>query len=142
MSLHFRSLYSMSTQAWDGPLVMKHQTSSESARKRKKVNKIKNLMPMDKQWIERYIIIIIIIIIIKQREFRPKAHHWNRPYLYNRARSFPNKTCKRRIVYAKFPIDLLFMISEFMPVCLSLFLKVWYLNFKVIIKEDLIKQNY
>ena len=38
----------MSTQAWDGPLVMKHQTSSESARKRKKVNKIKKLMPMDK----------------------------------------------------------------------------------------------
>ena len=45
-------------------------------------------------------------------------------------------------MYAKFPIDLLFMISEFMPVYLSLFLKVWYLNFKVIIKEGLIKQNY
>ena len=28
-----------------------------------------------------------------------------------------------------------------MPVCLSLSLKVWYLNLKVIMKEDLIKQN-
>ena len=56
-------------------------------------------------------------------------------------RSFPNKTYKRRIVHAQFPIDLLFMISEFMPVYLSLFLKVWYLNLKVIMKEDLIKQN-
>ena len=28
-----------------------------------------------------------------------------------------------------------------MPVCLGLFLKVWYLNLKVIMKKDLIKQN-
>ena len=48
----------------------------------------------------------------------------------------------KRLVHAKFPIDLLFMISELVPVCLGLFLKVWYLNLKVIMKEDLIKQNY
>ena len=29
-----------------------------------------------------------------------------------------------------------------MPVCLGWFLKVLYLNLKVIMKEDLIKQNY
>ena len=42
-SLHFCSLYSMLTQAWGGPFVVKHQTSSASARKRKKVKKIKKL---------------------------------------------------------------------------------------------------
>ena len=42
-SLHFRSLYSMLTQAWGGPFAVKHQTSSASARKRKKVNKTKKL---------------------------------------------------------------------------------------------------
>ena len=35
MSLHFRSLYSMSTQAWDGPLVMNCETPNIE-RKREK----------------------------------------------------------------------------------------------------------
>ena len=43
MSSHFLSLYSISTHAWGGPFAVKHQTSSASARKRKKVNKIKKL---------------------------------------------------------------------------------------------------
>ena len=46
-SLHFRSLYSMLTQAWGGPFAVKHQTSSASARKRKKVNKTKKLTGPD-----------------------------------------------------------------------------------------------
>ena len=58
----------MSTQAWDGPFVVKHQTSSESARKRKKVNKIKKAHAhwqiVDWALYKYFIIIIIINIII------------------------------------------------------------------------------
>ena len=124
MSSHFRSLYSMLTQAWGGPFVVKHQTSSGSARKRKKVNKIKKLTGPGEN----------------SGNLGPKrtigiAHTFTiGPALFQTRHI-------KRLVHAKFPIDLLFMISEFMPVCLGLFLKVWYLNLKVIMKEDLIKQN-